>query len=404
MPVERKYQVFVSSTYTDLKPEREKTQQALLEADCIPIAMELFPPSDEDQWQFIQRVIEQCDYYVLILAGRYGQTEKSSRLSYTEKEYRFADSIRKPIITFFHRDPGSLPHKDVEADPKNQRKLELFRELALSKLAKPYSSPHELYGCVIQGINRLKQLRPEGGWIPAKYFPSEDVQGELRSLRSENASLRKQLDEVKSGKGTVLAIDSMPNHVAARPSMRTLISESLRTTDTVVIRIMAVSLHYSWDLVRNDLPPLLGEAAPHKKVRLELLMVDPDYLGQLRLADWRNKGRNVKSELTEFIRDEKREGGLISTGRLELFAYQYRNLPHWHGTLINNHFLFLGRTRWSVQPEKGICKLTVGEETYRLFASNDYLGGPDRIAMFNSWFDYYKYVGTAIAAESVTEG
>lgn len=47
--MEKKYQVFVSSTYVDLREERQQVIQALLELDCIPSGMELFPAADEDQ-------------------------------------------------------------------------------------------------------------------------------------------------------------------------------------------------------------------------------------------------------------------------------------------------------------------------------------------------------------------
>ncbi len=70
--MDKRYQVFVSSTYTDLKEERSKVMQALMEMDCIPAGMELFPAADEDQWQFIKKVIDDCDYYLLIVGGRYG--------------------------------------------------------------------------------------------------------------------------------------------------------------------------------------------------------------------------------------------------------------------------------------------------------------------------------------------
>ncbi len=66
--MDKKYQVFVSSTYIDLLEERKEVIQALLELDCIPIGMELFPASDDDQWTFIKSVIDDCDYYVLVLA------------------------------------------------------------------------------------------------------------------------------------------------------------------------------------------------------------------------------------------------------------------------------------------------------------------------------------------------
>ncbi len=100
MNVERKYQVFISSTYTDLRAEREQVLRGLLETDCIPIGMELFPPTDEAQWQYIKRVINQCDYYLLILAGRYGSIDPDTGLSYTEKEYMYAEALGKPILAF----------------------------------------------------------------------------------------------------------------------------------------------------------------------------------------------------------------------------------------------------------------------------------------------------------------
>ena len=48
--MEKRYQVFVSSTYADLQEERKTVMQALLELDCIPAGMELFPAANEDQW------------------------------------------------------------------------------------------------------------------------------------------------------------------------------------------------------------------------------------------------------------------------------------------------------------------------------------------------------------------
>ena len=53
--MEKRYQVFVSSTFEDLQEERKEVMQALLELDCIPAGMELFPASNEDQWSLIKK-------------------------------------------------------------------------------------------------------------------------------------------------------------------------------------------------------------------------------------------------------------------------------------------------------------------------------------------------------------
>jgi hypothetical protein len=53
----------------DLKEERKEVIQALLELDCIPVGMELFPAADDDQWTLIRELIDDCDYYILISLG-----------------------------------------------------------------------------------------------------------------------------------------------------------------------------------------------------------------------------------------------------------------------------------------------------------------------------------------------
>lgn len=58
----RRYQVFVSSTYEDLQEERAEAIQALLELDCMPAGMELFPAANEQQWNWIRRITDESDY------------------------------------------------------------------------------------------------------------------------------------------------------------------------------------------------------------------------------------------------------------------------------------------------------------------------------------------------------
>jgi hypothetical protein len=52
--MEKRYQVFISSTFQDLQEERKEVMQALLELDCMPAGMELFPAANEDQWSLIR--------------------------------------------------------------------------------------------------------------------------------------------------------------------------------------------------------------------------------------------------------------------------------------------------------------------------------------------------------------
>ena len=87
----KRYQIFVSSTYEDLKEERRTVLSAVQDMEDIPSGMEMFPATDEEQFNFIKKIIDNSDYYVVIVAGRYGSIAPDG-LSYTEKEYDYAVS------------------------------------------------------------------------------------------------------------------------------------------------------------------------------------------------------------------------------------------------------------------------------------------------------------------------
>lgn len=63
----KKLQVFVSSTYLDLKDERQKAVEGILRAGHIPAGMELFTAASKSQWQIIEEWIKESDILFLIL-------------------------------------------------------------------------------------------------------------------------------------------------------------------------------------------------------------------------------------------------------------------------------------------------------------------------------------------------
>jgi hypothetical protein len=87
--MDKRYQVFVSSTYSDLRDEREKIINELTRVGYIAAGMEQFPATDEEQLEYIQRLIDESDYYVVIVRGRYG-SESEDGISFTEKECDYA--------------------------------------------------------------------------------------------------------------------------------------------------------------------------------------------------------------------------------------------------------------------------------------------------------------------------
>ena len=203
--MEKKYQVFISSTYIDLQEERQEVMNALLELDCIPSGMELFPATNEEQWDLIKDVIEECDYYILILGGRYG-TIGSNDMGYTEKEYRYALELGKPIISFLHKEPENLPKKKTETTEKGQKKFESFRNLVQEKMCKYWLTASELGSVVSRSLIKLQKKHPGIGWVRGDLIPSQEASIEILELKKEIERLESKLEEVRTQapKGTEL--------------------------------------------------------------------------------------------------------------------------------------------------------------------------------------------------------
>ena len=191
----KRYQVFVSSTFEDLQEERTKVIQVLLESDCIPVGMELFPASNEEQWSLIKDVISDCDYYLLIIAGRYGSTNEDGK-SYTQMEYEYAREIGKPIIAFIHKNPDNIPSGKSEKTAKGKKRLKEFKSIVEGYLIKYWEAPNELAAEVVISLHKLIKRFPSEGWVKSNSIIDEESVREIRRLQAENRKLQEQLNKI----------------------------------------------------------------------------------------------------------------------------------------------------------------------------------------------------------------
>ncbi len=201
--MDKRYQVFVSSTFEDLQEERKEVMQALLELDCIPAGMELFPASNDDQWSLIKKVIDDCDYYILIIGGRYG-SENDKGISFTQMEFEYALNKNKPIISFLHKKPGEIIVNKTDNNPEKKKKLDDFRDLAQKKLVKYWETPAELGAIVSRSMIRLIKDFPAEGWVKSGSVVDEDSLQEIARLQKENKELQERLKIIatEAPKGT----------------------------------------------------------------------------------------------------------------------------------------------------------------------------------------------------------
>ncbi|MGG0454259.1 DUF4062 domain-containing protein [Priestia megaterium] len=156
--MEKKLQIFVSSTFEDLKAERQKAVEGILRAGHIPAGMELFTAGSTRQWDVIEDWIKESDILMLILGGRYGSIEPTTGLSYTEMEYQFALENNIPVFAVVLNDQFLANKKSfdvkLEVYEKNEvEKYDDFKRTVTSNLVRFVSNIDQIQSEVSFSLN-----------------------------------------------------------------------------------------------------------------------------------------------------------------------------------------------------------------------------------------------------------
>ncbi len=166
---------------------------AILKLNQIPTGMELFHASNDDQWKVIQRVIDECDYYLLIIGGRYGSLDNEG-VSYTEKEFIYAKKIGKPILAFLPKDKNY-----VEQSEPNKNKLNDFKTSVMDrKLVAYWENKHELKSEVILSLTNIMEDYPSISWIKGDHISSEELLLENSQLRKKIVMLEEEINMIST--------------------------------------------------------------------------------------------------------------------------------------------------------------------------------------------------------------
>ena len=189
----KRYQVFISSTYSDLESARSEVSKAIQRANCFPAGMELFPATNTSQFEYIKEIIDDSDIFIVISAGRYGSIEPDTGLSYTELEYNHALERGKYIVRLLHRNPFSdLPGNKIEPREEGRKKLADFQSrLKQQNLVAFWEKPAELGTEVFAAIQEFQKNSAEGGWVRYSEVTALPKSGDVDQLRSELSSLKK---------------------------------------------------------------------------------------------------------------------------------------------------------------------------------------------------------------------
>ena len=194
----KKYQIFVSSTFTNLKEERLEVIKTILECNCIPTGMEIFSSNSDEQFEVIKGVIDMCDFYVLIVSNRYGSISPKTGKSYTEMEFEYAVLKKIPILAFIKED--ALNNKDIE----NYEMLRTFIDnVQKNRVVSFWNNKDNLSKKVMMSIYNETSKNKMIGWVRGDKV--DEISNKYNELTLENKKLNDKIKKITEEKESLNA-------------------------------------------------------------------------------------------------------------------------------------------------------------------------------------------------------
>lgn len=179
--MDKKYQIFISSTYMDLKEIRSIAFTSILEMGHIPVGLDIFQVSDDYSTEkYVSKYIDSSQLIVVIIGDRYGSIAQSGK-SFVEEEYLYALTKNKKIMFFVNS-------KYRQNDDPNYQKF--VRKIIKTNLIVLWDNPTDFKMKLVSNISQILANNP-----PLTYWAktssavdidNNDYLGNLRTLLGSN--------------------------------------------------------------------------------------------------------------------------------------------------------------------------------------------------------------------------
>ncbi|HKL43370.1 MAG TPA: DUF4062 domain-containing protein [Clostridia bacterium] len=247
--MDKKLQVFISSTYTDMKLERQAAVEAILSASHIPAGMELFSAGNESQLQVIKRWIDESDIFLLILGGRYGSIEPKSSKSYIHLEYEYALKKEIPLFAIVINEDyleKKVKNKGINfIERENSKALEKFREQVLKNFCKFFSDIKDIKLAIHKTLNDFINRYDFSGWVNGEeYTQYKEIVKLNRIVMNDNIELKKQIEQYKEKLKRIKSLHSDEKVIRALKKEKVDIPETLDEINKDKIDIFTLLLKY----------------------------------------------------------------------------------------------------------------------------------------------------------------
>lgn len=137
-------------------------------------------------------MIDETDYYVVIVGSRYGSV--TGGVSYTEKEFDYAVSKGIPALGFIIDSSVDPLAKHTDKEEEKIVALAKFKAKVKQRPVGFWKTSDDLHGKVSIALMKTFNTTPRIGWSRATSVAGPEVMQELSRLSRENAELRAQLD------------------------------------------------------------------------------------------------------------------------------------------------------------------------------------------------------------------
>jgi len=275
--MEKIYQIFISSTYEDLIMERQEVMAAVVSTGNVPVGMEYFPAGDASPFDYIKQQIDQVDYYILVLAGKYGTVNEAEGISYTEMEFNYAREKKIPIAVLLYKDIDNLTGKQLEKDPVKREKLETFRKACKNgRMADFWENRDQLKMKVKDAIRNLVNNSPRSGWIRAT---SDTLAYNANKVNKKMLDEEVELHYESSLRsfGLDLSLEPKPKKVSMANILGVL-SSVLRVPSSEMAIDEALNARYSY-LEKSTIDDIKRRLIRAGWVKVELVNIDGQGIG-----------------------------------------------------------------------------------------------------------------------------
>ena len=160
-----KYHVFIGSTLDDLKAERRELPRIVMELGHIPVTADYLDRDQKNAAQLLQKTIEECDYFIALVAHRYSDSEgKSGPLA---AEYNAAVKKGVPVIALIIDEKARWKSAKMETGAAQIKKLEDFKMKLSRSSCDTWVNAAELCQKAQNLLIQEMRLNPRGGWVRA---------------------------------------------------------------------------------------------------------------------------------------------------------------------------------------------------------------------------------------------